>query len=1011
MANSAEVATQVRFALAQLPSHNAHHTFEDICRHLTRQFICSNVLPATGPVSAGGDQGRDFETFRSYLARELGPHGAFLGLVSEGAVAFVCTTQADDVPTKIAQDIAKVVASGHPVHEIKAFSLESVPVGARHKLEADTRELHDIELGFFDAEAISELLARPEGFWIAEQFLALPSEIRPAPHPDEDDLPDWYLERRNMWREKRTPYPTLGDLTDLKAGLRHATFRPEAKADLPFWLGLVREMLANPDSPGDVQQRARYELVVATLRGTGDLRAVDAVARTYLDKSLVEDAPARLEDAVTLLTYAIAAVGLGLTAIEPAELSMWRTELKERVEHLMTNASPSQRASLLFALGSLGILPRLKDDNLAGAFTSPPDPGDVDEDQLMSGSPRWRVESAEDLVDAELTMSAWTNLAQGLEETPLFPVEPLSQFLELFSHVLVDHEDWRTLVDLVDQAVARVSGSSAVAARAGRRAKALLDAGRQLDGLAELHEAKISWWSGDTLRGSLEAMLTIARIYRDLRLPLAAKAHALAVAMVAVRSGDDDLADLAPVGILMAADADFASGAWCGATELIELGLAAHYSLGGNKPEFEREALEAATSKLTLISACAQDLDARLAKFIRQVTTRIGVQDVIDEARKEAGPPTKVDWGSFLPDVLTSCPLSDLGATRYIRFSALGTDWTVECTNDIGTVRAAERFAAAAQVMLAELALEDLCIVPTRITVRLRLGAAALQGLSGALKALPSNDGRLWEARVMRVTEGQSDPAEVDRELVGLLTQILLEVSLLPEAEFLEVIDRSFQRGLAHKLSPARPYDELAALFWDDQVQNIPRDIFETSWDCLGGTYSPHSDLTWQDGPGPTFSSAKAEDLLRSRYDILASSLRVTVPKLRPSFVFGQTVKALRREGWLDWHLLLAIANVVLNYRQSLSAGDLSDPTVREEFVRASRKPEEDTAPPVPVRLFTREKMQDARRLSMLSSLAHWDLECRQPTPDFPAIERFLAARYGYWDDDAEHDDPFPEAH
>ena len=80
MANPSEVEAQVRFALSQLPAQNAHHVFEHICRQLTQQFICSNVLPATGPVSAGGDQGRDIETFRTYLREELGPHGAFLGL-------------------------------------------------------------------------------------------------------------------------------------------------------------------------------------------------------------------------------------------------------------------------------------------------------------------------------------------------------------------------------------------------------------------------------------------------------------------------------------------------------------------------------------------------------------------------------------------------------------------------------------------------------------------------------------------------------------------------------------------------------------------------------------------------------------------------------------------------------------------------------------------------------------------------------------------------------------------
>ena len=75
MANPAQVQSQVKFALSQLPAQNAHHLFEQICRHLTTRFICSNVLPATGPVSAGGDQGRDFETFRTYLRNELGPAG------------------------------------------------------------------------------------------------------------------------------------------------------------------------------------------------------------------------------------------------------------------------------------------------------------------------------------------------------------------------------------------------------------------------------------------------------------------------------------------------------------------------------------------------------------------------------------------------------------------------------------------------------------------------------------------------------------------------------------------------------------------------------------------------------------------------------------------------------------------------------------------------------------------------------------------------------------------------
>ena len=45
----------------------------------------------------------------------------------------------------------------------------------------------------------------------------------------------------------------------------------------------------------------------------------------------------------------------------------------------------------------------------------------------------------------------------------------------------------------------------------------------------------------------------IARLYLDLRLPMAAKAHGLAVAFAAATSADEELADLVPAGLLMAA--------------------------------------------------------------------------------------------------------------------------------------------------------------------------------------------------------------------------------------------------------------------------------------------------------------------------------------------------------------------------------------------------------------------------------------------------------------------------
>ena len=545
MSNPAQVATQVRFALSQLPRHNAHYVFEHICRHFTRQFICSNVLPATGPVSAGGDQGRDFETFPSYLRRELGPHGGFVGLVSEGTIAFVCTTQADNVVGKVAEDIEKVCASGHPVHGVVAFTLESIPLPLATNFKTRHKRPTTSGSNYLMLKRFQSYLPLRTAFGWREQYLEMPAEVAPPQPSSDEHLSDTYIERRGRWREKQMSDPTIGDFIDLKFGIRFATFREAARPDLPFWLGLMREMLSDCALSPQVRQRARYELVVASLRGLNDMKPVDRIAREFLDESLGESEPARLLDAATLLTYVAGAAKNGVTRITPAEHTTWNADLTKRVEGLLDGAPPYRRASLLYTLGSLGIHPALSEERLPEADDAP-----LDAPPLLLASvevlPGEFQLTEEDFVDLPSGLAAWTELARGLEDVPLFPVDSLSQQLQFLAPVLVAYPEWPILIEKVDEAVARVSGQAAVAGRAQDRGMAFFRAGRQLEALEEFHRVKTAGWSGDTLRGALLAVLMISRIYLDIRLPQAAKAYALAAGYVAVPNGDDELADLVP---------------------------------------------------------------------------------------------------------------------------------------------------------------------------------------------------------------------------------------------------------------------------------------------------------------------------------------------------------------------------------------------------------------------------------------------------------------------------------
>jgi hypothetical protein len=102
---SVELASTINYGLEQSRIQNRHHDFEHLCRHLTRARIVSNVLPATGPVAGSGDQGRDFETFHTYLAGSLRYSKGFLGLAASEPVAFACTTQRGSVIQKIKSDV------------------------------------------------------------------------------------------------------------------------------------------------------------------------------------------------------------------------------------------------------------------------------------------------------------------------------------------------------------------------------------------------------------------------------------------------------------------------------------------------------------------------------------------------------------------------------------------------------------------------------------------------------------------------------------------------------------------------------------------------------------------------------------------------------------------------------------------------------------------------------------------------------------------------------------------
>lgn len=1004
----------IRFELGQLPARNGHHEFEEACRHLAHARIAPNIVPATGPVSAGGDQGRDFETFRSYIAETLGRYGWFAGLVSDGPIAAICTLQQGSVKGKVLNDVGKICRSGTRPETIYAFLGNDMPSAQQHALAEQAAKRHQVELQVLDANAIAEQLADPDTYWIAVRYLSLPEHYAPErPSSDGPEEPQWYLDLRSEWRERDRGPGSLAELIAVRDALRRATFNPRARPDLAFWLELVRP-LADGDPDEDVRQRARYEVVVATIRGLGDLRVADAFADLFLAEAITESTPGRLEDASVVLSYASTAAAIGHSDLDLAMLSERRAALRARAAELLAaNPPPVRRSRLLQVAGHLALTPD-------PAVLTPTTGASPATQVAMLDQPREPVppeagEALREIADVREAVRYWTELAGLIPETPLFPVEEFAEIVQYLTPALVDAEEWPELVTAVDAAIGRVAGGARVGERCRDRAIVLRDSGRPLDALRELHRAKVEWWTGDTLRGALLAMSFIAHLYRDLKLPMAAKQYALGVAGAAQSADDDEVAYLVPTGMLLAADISYQAGDWLAALEELEIGVIAMHALGQDENPVVVEMAECAAFTATMCLRGARELCPELTAHLEEVLAGIDLLDLASNLLDGVEPMAQPEWRERCDADLLGRPFADAGERYHVRFAAFGTRWDLSCVNDYADVRATQRLAAALQVTLAELAALDLCLLRTDIEVIVTASEHPRDDddIDERVVALPSNAGRRWTVQLTdyQGVDRDQDVDDVAHEVDLTIISLLLDVSLLPLNDYMSALKETFEAGLGHKLMAGRPYDELAEIVARDRFASTDRTRYRPPLSDEAPPPTEHPALAWQSGPGPGYSEGKAAEMARNRYEFVTSLLPNTLPALAAAPGFQRVVATLRAEGWLDWHLLTAVYNVAGNYRLDQAglntAERLRTADCRREADRLFRTAAIDEGEPIPCEVFGEGAVRDARVNALPSLMVNWGLEPRQRTPDYPAIEQLLASRYGYWSIDVGHTDPF----
>jgi hypothetical protein len=155
-------------------------------------------------------------------------------------------------------------------------------------------------------------------------------------------------------------------------------------------------------------------------------------------------------------------------------------------------------------------------------------------------------------------------------------------------------------------------------------------------------------------------------------------------------------------------------------------------------------------------------------------------------------------------------------------------------------------------------------------------------------------------------------------------------------------------------------------------------------------------ELPWNNSLAPLYNRNNSLQMIRNRVAFVYP-YEMTLPILRKSENFRQIIKTLRGKGWLDWHLLLAIGNIIVNYKIQKVSPFYDVKEAKAKAMSFFRKPEKEWYMPIPESILTVDSIEKyLLTLHVVTILRSFGLNFYSQTPNFQAVHEFLTNRFNY---------------
>lgn len=996
--NSAEAFISAQ--LRSLSETNEHHEFEKIATRIARHRISANILIANGPVSAGGDQQRDAESYTTYIPEEL-PHSAgFAAAASRSPVVVACTVQKTSLQAKILADVAGICAIGaDPVDLIAVFSATSVPEAMTHKLKKLVRKEYGVTLDVYSGMKIAAILAEPELIWVAQRYLDLPAHL--VPPPDTETFPEWYSQLLRDLRHNEGP-ASLSPATqgEIAAGLRHATWDAAANADLTEWIDFMGAFLT-VDHDDELVFRACYEIAIARFRGTGIAAGVEDLVRRGLTIAGAHQQASLLDDAAVLLSYWGTMWVSGAGRAEFAEISGAHATLVEHIRSELAATDeeryPVRTASLTATLAWLHLLPDWGEVEATHGRPAPVEAaigaGVIPDIDVIDDS----VLGPDDVLDLPAAMAHLAKLAAILPRARGYAVSRISDLVNLYAPILASQPGYEAIRDAFDDAVAEVEGDATVGERCHSRAVAFYSRGRHLEALNELHKAKARTLRGDLAANAVNILRFIAQIYLELDLDHAAKMYAFHAATYGNLSGNDDAKVAVPSALFDAATATHFTGCWAEASALTRVAMLAHSALapGGfdldKYPSLENQMRNELTQLVT-VRTFWPDLEP----LLKEAHGPTVIHDYLAEQASQQNAVIEDDEDTFQKDatmVFSGPVFADLGAQRVVNFSALGVRWVFTYPNTHRSVLAAEGYIAAFQVVLADIARHDPVLAPCTIHTTIDVRPTSRGRATIATTDEP------FEVTVT-LSEGVTDVNTFARKLIAAAVGLIAVPHVRPDTDLQAIVTSMMEDGLDHKILCVRPYQESADVLESDHfVRSVAAIPPPSSADFVSvATERLPASTTL----GPGYDHERFVEATRATYKN-AADWKYSIGALLSDEGVRNRVAELRADGWLDWQIVGALFNVALEGRIQRQGIDLEtfDPGANMAMLRrAETASDEVVDTPIDIEHLDRQVYIQVAHVGM-----RWGIRPLPERLNEGHLRELLVRRYRFSEVDVPHRD------